>query len=111
MPDTDAPIKRSRKTAQTGAVKFRADDEVVKDAGISGDTVPHYVRLTELQPKLQQMVDEKKIDITPVVEISYFKPEEQAMLLTAIDSEQAMPSRSLSGAAHEKDLTGWQAGR
>ena len=31
------------------------------------------------------MVDEKKISMTPAVEISYLKPEEQQMLLTAID--------------------------
>lgn len=53
-----------------------------------------YIRLTELSPELQQMVDEKKIGMTPAVEISYLKPEEQQMLLTAIDSEQATPSLS-----------------
>ena len=52
------------------AANFRADDEVAKDAGISGDTVRRYIRLTELTP------------------------EEQQMLLTAIDSEQATPSLS-----------------
>ena len=76
------------------AANFRADDEVAKDAGISGDTVRRYIRLTELTPELQQMVDEKKIGMTPAVEISYLKPEEQQMLLTAIDSEQATPSLS-----------------
>ena len=40
------------------------------------------------------MVDEKKIGMTPAVEISYLKPEEQQMLITAIDSEQATPSLS-----------------
>ena len=67
---------------------------MAKDAGISGDTVRRYIRLTELSPELQQMVDEKKIGMTPAVEISYLKPEEQQMLLTAIDSEQATPSLS-----------------
>ena len=43
------------------AANFRADDTVAKDAGISGDTVRRYIRLTELSPELQQMVDEKKI--------------------------------------------------
>ncbi|WP_368044423.1 ParB/RepB/Spo0J family partition protein [Intestinimonas massiliensis (ex Afouda et al. 2020)] len=53
------------------AANFRADDTVAKDAGISGDTVRRYIRLTELSPELQQMVDEKKIGMTPAVEISY----------------------------------------
>lgn len=94
---------RSDLTSPQVAAKFRADDEVAKDAGISGDTVRRYVRLTELQPELQQMVDEKKIAMTPAVEISYLKPEEQTMLLTAIDSEQATPS--LSQAQRMKKLS------
>ena len=49
------------------------------------------------------MVDEKKISMTPAVEISYLKPEEQQMLLTAIDSEQATPS--LSQAQRMKKLS------
>ena len=85
------------------AAKFRADDEVAKGADVSGDTVRRYIRLTELSPELQQMVDEKKIGMTPAVEISYLKPEEQQMLLTAIDSEQATPS--LSQAQRMKKLS------
>ena len=67
---------------------------VGQEAGDSGRQVQRYIRLTELQPELQQMVDEKKIAMTPAVELSYLKPEEQQMLLTAIDSEQATPSLS-----------------
>ncbi|MGI5965860.1 MAG: ParB/RepB/Spo0J family partition protein [Anaerotruncus rubiinfantis] len=85
------------------AANFRSDDEVAKDAGVSGDTVRRYIRLTELSPELQTMVDEKKIAMTPAVEISYLKPEEQTMLLTAIDSEQATPS--LSQAQRMKKLS------
>ena len=69
-------------------------DIVGQEAGESGRQVQRYIRLTELTPELQQMVDEKKIGMTPAVEISYLKPEEQQMLLTAIDSEQATPSLS-----------------
>mgnify|MGYP000429791034 FL=1 len=79
---------------------------VGQEAGDSGRQVQRYIRLTELQPELQQMVDEKKIAMTPAVELSYLKPEEQQMLLTAIDSEQATPS--LSQAQRMKKLS--QAG-
>ena len=98
---------RSDLTSPQVASKFRADDEVAKAAGVSGDTVRRFVRLTELQPELQQMVDDKKIAMTPAVELSYLKPEEQQMLLTAIDSEQATPS--LSQAQRMKKLS--QAGK
>ena len=40
------------------------------------------------------MVDEKKIAMTPAVEISYLKPEEQKLLVETIESEQATPSLS-----------------
>ena len=76
---------------------------VADEAGESKTQVQRYIRLTELQPELQQMVDDKKIAMTPAVELSYLKPEEQQMLLTAIDSEQATPS--LSQAQRMKKLS------
>ena len=97
------PAKSEKENLPQLAANFRADDEVAKDAGISGDTVRRYIRLTELSPELQQMVDEKRIAMTPAVEISYLKPEEQKMLLTAMDSEQATPS--LSQAQRMKKLS------
>ena len=80
---------------------------VADEAGESKTQVQRYIRLTELQQELQQMVDDKKIAMTPAVELSYLKPEEQQMLLTAIDSEQATPS--LSQAQRMKKLS--QAGK
>ena len=81
----------------------RSVEIVADEAGESKSQVQRYIRLTELSPELQQMVDEKKIGMTPAVEISYLKPEEQQMLLTAIDSEQATPS--LSQAQRMKKLS------
>jgi len=81
-------------TSPQVAAKFRADDEVAKAAGVSGDTVRRFIRLTELQPELQEMVDSGKMAMTPAVELSYLKPEEQALLLETIESEQATPSLS-----------------
>ena len=65
--------------------------------------IQRYVRLNELSPSLQKMVDDKKIAMTPAVEISYLKPEEQSLLLETIDSEQATPS--LSQAQRMKKLS------
>ena len=69
-------------------------EKVGDEAGISKDQVRRYVRLTELSPELQKMVDDKKIAMTPAVEISYLKPEEQALLVETMESEQATPSLS-----------------
>ena len=76
---------------------------IAENSNDSPTQIQRYIRLTELSPELQQMVDEKKIAMTPAVEISYLKPEEQKMLLTAMDSEQATPS--LSQAQRMKKLS------
>jgi len=78
-------------------------DIIGKETGESGRQVQRYIRLTELEPELQQMVDEKKIAMTPAVEISYLKPTEQRLLLDTIESEQVTPS--LSQAQRMKKLS------
>jgi len=85
---------RPSKNSPQNASNFRSDDEVAKGTNVSGDTVRRYIRLTELSPELQQMVDDKKMALTPAVEISYLKPEEQQLLVETMDSEQATPSLS-----------------
>ena len=77
--------------------------QVAKDAGDSERQVQRFIRLTELQPELQEMVDTGKIAMTPAVELSFLKPKEQELLLETIDSEQATPS--LSQAQRMKKLS------
>ncbi|MBR4040285.1 MAG: ParB/RepB/Spo0J family partition protein [Clostridia bacterium] len=84
---------RSDLTSMQVAQKLSAQ-KVGDDAGISKDQVRRYIRLTNLIPQLLDMVDEKKIAFNPAVELSYLKPQEQAELLDAMDSEQATPSLS-----------------
>ena len=74
--------------------KSRARDIIAESTDECGRQIQRYVRLTELQPELQQMVDEKKMAFTPAVEISYLRPDEQKKLLDTIDSEQSTPSLS-----------------
>ena len=69
-------------------------EKVAEEAGTSKDNVRRYIRLNELSPPLQKLVDEQKMGLTPAVEISYLKPEEQALLVETIESEQATPSFS-----------------
>ena len=88
------PSRDRKENLPQVAANFRSDDEVAKASGISGDTVRRYVRLTELTLPLLQMVYEKKIALTPAVELSYLKPEEQALMVDTIESEQATPSLS-----------------
>ena len=76
---------------------------IAEEAGESRAQIERYIRLTELAPQLQQMVDEKRIGLTPAVEISYLNPEEQQLLIDTMDSEQTTPS--LSQAQRMKKLS------
>ena len=85
---------RSDLTSPQVAAKFRSDDAVAKDQGISGDTVRRYIRLTNLIPELLDMVDEKKISFNPAVELSYLDESQQRAFLEAMDGTQNAPSVS-----------------
>ena len=85
---------RSDLTSPQLAAKFRSDDAVAKDQGISGDTVRRYIRLTNLIPELLDMVDEKKIAFNPAVELSYLDTNQQRDFLEAMQDTQNAPSLS-----------------
>ena len=85
---------RSDLTSPQLAAKFRSDDAVAKDQGISGDTVRRYIRLTSLIPELLDMVDEKKIAFNPAVELSYLDESQQRDFLEAMQDTQNAPSLS-----------------
>ena len=68
---------------------FLSDDE-------SGRQIQRYIRLTYLIPEILQMVDEKKIALTPAVELSYLTESEQRDLLETMESEDCTPSLSQS---------------
>jgi ParB family chromosome partitioning protein len=72
----------------------RSVDIIAENAPDSRTQIQRYIRLTELAPDLLDMVDAKKIAFNPAVELSYLKPEEQAVLMTTMDREQAKPSLS-----------------
>ena len=85
---------RSDLTSPQVAAKFRSDDAVAKDQGISGDTVRRYIRLTNLAHELLDMVDEKKIAFNPAVELSYLDESQQRDFLEAMEDTQNAPSLS-----------------
>ena len=68
--------------------------EIGKAANDSMSQVKRYIRLTELIPELQEMVDDKRIAFNPAVELSYLSKEEQQNFLEAMDYAQSTPSLS-----------------
>ena len=74
--------------------------------GESGRQVQRYIRLTHLIPEILQMVDDRKIALTPAVDISYLTKKEQEDLLETMECEDCTPS--VSPAIRMKQLS--QAG-
>ena len=85
--------RRDLTSSQVG-MKLQTLEIIGQQAGDSRNQVHRFIRLTELIPPLLNLVDERKIAFNPAVELSYLKPEEQTILLDAMDSEQATPSLS-----------------
>ena len=56
---------------------LRSDEELSKQVGESARSIQRYIRLTELIPELLDMVDNKKIQFTVAVDISYIDKEMQ----------------------------------
>ena len=59
-------------SCQNGA-NYRADNELSNEVGESARQVQRYIRLTELIPELLDYVDQKRIQFTVAVEISFRK--------------------------------------
>ena len=69
-------------------------NQIAENSPDSSSQIQRFIRLNELESELIQLVDEGKIGITPAVELSYLKPDEQRLLIETIESEQATPSFS-----------------
>ena len=98
---------RTDLTSSQVVTKLRTDDKVAQGFGVGRMTVQRFIRLTELIPPILRMVDEEKIALTPAVELSFLKKDEQENLFATMESEEATPS--LSQAQRMKQLS--QSGR
>ena len=98
---------RTDLTSSQVVTKLRTDDKVAQGFGVGRMTVQRFIRLTELIPPILQMVDEGRIALTPAVELSFLKKDEQENLFATMESEEATPS--LSQAQQMKSLS--QSGR
>lgn len=70
--------KRTDLTSNQNVQKFQTSrDSLASEFGISGPQISRYIRLTELIPDLLELVDNKRLQITAAVEISYVDKEIQ----------------------------------
>lgn len=84
--------QRTDLTLSPVETKLRSSEIIAQSAGESRAQVDRYIRLTELEPKLLDMVDEGRIALRPAVEISYLQKNEQSALLEEISYNDATPS-------------------
>ena len=97
---------RTDLTSSQVATKSDTAAEIGRSAGDSRDQVYRYIRLTNLIPELLKLVDEGKIALTPAVELSYLKQDEQRALLEMMTYESATPSLSQAQRLHRMSQEG-----
>ena len=98
---------RTDLTSSQVGTKLRTDDKVAQGFGVGRMTVQRFIRLTELIPPILQMVDEGKIALTPAVELSFLKKDEQENLFATMESEEATPSLSQAQRMKSLSQSGW----
>jgi len=76
--------------SQVGTQK-RSDQILAEKTGDSRNQIHRYIRLTELNPTILEMVDDKKIAFNSAVEISYLNEREQKDLLETMETEECTP--------------------
>jgi len=69
-------------------------EELAKQANESQTQIQRYIRLTELNPALLDLVDEGQIALRPAVELSYLPKEQQKDLCESIEMEQCTPTHA-----------------
>ena len=85
---------RPRKNASPLGRHLRSDEEFSKEIGESRNQIHRYIRLTNLTPKLLDMVDEGRIPLRSAVDISYFPKDLQKELYAYIKKNSRVPSHS-----------------
>ena len=79
---------------QLGPKLIRSNELLSNDVGESISNIKRYIRLTALIPELLELVDEKQIALSPAVELSFLKDEEQYAVLDCIECNVATPSHA-----------------
>lgn len=84
----------------------RSTEIVGERNGMNYKQVQRYIRLTELVPDLQKMLDEKGLAFTPAVEISFIRPKHQQYIAISIEGQQSTPSLSQAQQLRKLDKEG-----
>jgi len=72
----------------------RSTEIIGEQTGESYKQVQRYIRLTNLQPELLEMVDSRQMAFNSAVEVSYLTENEQTQLKSVLDMNECAPSLS-----------------
>ena len=75
-------------------------------AGESRSTIHRYIRLTNLQPELLNMVDSRQMAFNSAVEVSYLSESEQKQLYEVLEMNECCPSLSQASRLKNYGLEG-----
>ena len=85
----------------------RRSNEIVAERNkMTVKQVQRYIKLNDLVPDLQKMMDAGQIKFTPAVELAYIKPKNQRYIAVAIEGQQSAPSLSQAQCMRELDQKG-----
>ena len=84
----------SKENVSPVGTNFRSDEVLADEVGESRTQINRYIRLTELDPRILDLVDDGKIGLRPAVELSYLTPREQDMLVEAMEFADCTPSHA-----------------
>ncbi len=86
--------KRTDLTSDPMGPKLSSAEKISQDNEDSATQIKRYIRLTNLEKSLLNLVDEGRIAMRPAVELSYLTPEEQMMIIETYESDEVTPSLS-----------------
>lgn len=96
--------KRSDLTSDQNGPKLSAV-EVGESAGISSTQVKRYIRLTELIPEILDLVDQKKVQFTLAVDISYFDEQVQKWIYEYIEDNGFLKPVQIAALKEQANLS------
>ena len=93
----------SNNSCQCGT-HLRSDHELAEQVGESARSIQRYIRLTNLIPELLDMVDQKKVQFTLAVDISYFDKQIQQWVYEYIKDNGFLKPVQISALKEQPNL-------
>ena len=99
----EAMNRQGQRTFSQVGKKINSYEEMAGQIGESRNQIHRYIRLTQLSPKLLDLVDQGRIAFSVGVELSYLPDEAQNHLAEIIDRDEATPSYSQAVRMHKEE--------